>query len=80
MNNNSSNGCGNMMKRALEKIERDSKFKHNCCIAIPGPIGPTGPSGGPTGPTGPTGATGATGPVGETGPTHPVKSVKCPNF
>lgn len=41
MNNNSSDGCGNLIRRAREKIERDSKFKHNCCIAITGPTGPT---------------------------------------
>lgn len=42
---NCENNCGRNLKRALEKIKNDSKYKPSCCI---GPIGPTGP----TGPTG----------------------------
>lgn len=70
MNNNNDN---DLIREALEKIRRDSRFRPNCNVII-GPTGPTGPAGGATGPTGPTGAT------GDVGPTHPVKSVKCPNF
>lgn len=55
MNNNDS-----LIRRALEKIKRDQKFKPDCTTII----GPTGPAGGPTGPTGPTGATGDIGPTG----------------
>lgn len=70
MNNNE------IIKKALRKIEEDSRFKPTCCCVPPtptgitGPTGPTGPQG-EIGPTGPTGITGPTGPQGDIGPTGP---------
>lgn len=57
MNNNE------IIKKALRKIEEDSRFKPTCCCAPPTPTGPTGITG-PTGPTGPQGDIGPTGPQG----------------
>ncbi len=39
------NVCGSNLKRAIEKIKRDSKFKPSSCGGIMGPTGPTGPAG-----------------------------------
>lgn len=41
---NSNNTCGDneSIRRAINKIKQDSKFKPICCI---GPVGPTGPTG-----------------------------------
>lgn len=47
------NRCSDQVKRAYEKIAKDSKCKPSCCIGITGGVGPTGP----TGPTGPAAAT-----------------------
>lgn len=69
------NVCGSNLKRAIEKIKRDSRFKPSfggVIIGPTGPTGPTGPAGGPTGPTGPTGPAGIDGDVGPTGPTGPA--------
>ena len=52
MDNCPSNKCGKNLKKALEKIKKDSINKPICCV----------------GPTGPRGATGPTGPIGPTGP------------
>ena len=54
--------CDETIRKALEKIKRDSKICGpvcNCCCNPTGPTGPTGPIGieGPTGPTGPAGET-----------------------
>jgi len=65
MNNNE------IIKKALRKIEEDSRFKPTCCCVPPTPTGPTGITG-PTGPTGPQGEIGPTGPQGEIGPTGPA--------
>ena len=46
-----SNKCGKNLKKALEKIQKDSYYKPICCV------GPTGPRGA-IGPTGPQGASG----------------------
>ena len=54
MNNNE------IIKKALRKIEEDSRFKPTCCCVPPTPTGITGP----TGPTGPQGDIGPTGPQG----------------
>ena len=56
MNNNE------IIKKALRKIEEDSRFKPTCCCVPPTPTGITGP----TGPTGPQGEIGPTGPQGIT--------------
>ena len=72
------NRCGKNLKKAIEKIRRDSKYKPQFVQVIGdngtiGPTGPTGPQGeiGPVGATGPTGPQGEIGPVGATGPTGP---------
>lgn len=54
MNNCPFNKCGKNLKKAYEKIAKDSSYKPTCYV---GPTGPRGPMGPP-------------GPQGEMGPTH----------
>ena len=64
--------CDDIIRKALDKIKRDSKICGPICGCCFSPTGATGGTVGPTwptGPTGPTGATGATGPQGLVGPT-----------
>ena len=49
MDNCPSNNCGKNLKKAYEKIAKDSSHKPTCCV---GPTGPRGPIG-PTWPVGP---------------------------
>ncbi|MBD9085588.1 collagen-like protein [bacterium] len=47
MNNCPSNKCGKNLKKALEKIQKDSINKPICCVGPTGPRGATGPQGAP---------------------------------
>ena len=64
MNNCPFNKCGKNLKKAYEKIAKDSSYKPTCYV------GPTGPRG-PMGPPGPQGEMGPPGPQGEMGPAGP---------
>ena len=39
------NICGKNLRKAIQKIENDSRYKPTCCLGPAGPTGPTGPAG-----------------------------------